>query len=86
MEKLEHFRLFLLFKSIEGANRNICAVYGDNAIGESTARSFDISDTPRSGRPSGFDDRLTGGGQKHLCRVWGQCHQREHGKKMIFSF
>ena len=43
-------------------------VYGDNAIGESTARKwfslfkedrFDISDTPQSGRPSGFDeDRL----------------------------
>ena len=49
-------------------NRNICSVYGDNAIGESTARKlfsrfkedrFDNSDTPHSGRPSGFDeDRL----------------------------
>ena len=48
--------------------RNICAVYGDNAIGESTASKwfshfkenhFDISNTPHSGRPSGFDeDRL----------------------------
>ena len=48
--------------------RNICVVFGDNAIGESMARKwfssfkadrFDISDTPRSGRPSGFDeDRL----------------------------
>ena len=46
------------------ADRNICAVYGDNAIGEITERKwfssfkknrFDISDTPRSGRPSGFD-------------------------------
>ena len=48
--------------------RNIYALNGDNAIGESTARKwfsrfkedlFDISDIPRSGRPSGFDgDRL----------------------------
>ena len=58
MEKLEHFRYILLFefnrvaKATETA-RNICAVYGDNTIGESTARkwfssikddSFDISD------------------------------------------
>ena len=45
--------------------RNICTVYGDNVIGESTARKwfccfkedrFDVSDTPR---PPGFDeDRL----------------------------
>ena len=55
------------FSSIEAA-RNICIAYGDNAIGESTVRKwfsrlkedhFDISDTPRSGRPSVFDeDRL----------------------------
>ena len=73
MEKLEHFRHILLFefnkgtKAVEAA-RNICAMYGDNAIGENTARKrfshfkedhFDISDTPRSGKPSGFDeDRL----------------------------
>ena len=47
------------------AGRNICAVYGDNAIGESTARKwlscfkdgrFDISDSSRSGRTSGFDE------------------------------
>ena len=58
------------FSSIEGrkqrSRQNICAVYGD--IGESTARKwfsrfkedrFNISDTPRRGRPSGFDeDRL----------------------------
>ena len=67
------FPLFLIFESIEGrklaeAARNICAVYGDNAIKESTARKWisrfkedglDIGDTPRSGRLSGFDeDRL----------------------------
>ena len=54
-------------KAVEAA-RNIYAVYKDNAIGESTARKwfsrfkedrFDISDIPRSGRSSGFDeDRL----------------------------
>ena len=62
MEKLEHFYNILLFefnrmaKAAEVA-RNICAVYGDNAIGKNTARKwfsrfkedrFDISDTPRS--------------------------------------
>ena len=65
MEKLEHFRHILLFEfnrgeKAAGAARNICAVYGDNAIGESTVMEwfsrfkedrFDSSDTPRSGRP-----------------------------------
>ena len=69
MEKLEHFRHILLFKVNGGAKaaeaaRNICAVYGDIAIGESTARKwfsrfkedrFDISDNLRSRRPSGCD-------------------------------
>ena len=45
--------------------RNICTVYGDNAIRESMARKlfshfkedcFDISDTPHSGRTLGFDE------------------------------
>ena len=73
MEKLEHFRYILLFELNRGAKatqaaRNFCAVYGDNVFGESTERkwfcrfkedSFGINDTPRSGRPSGFDeDRL----------------------------
>ena len=70
MEKLEHFRLFEFNRGAKAAEvaTNICAVYGGNAMGESTARKwfspfkegrFDISDTPRSGRPSGFDeDRL----------------------------
>ena len=63
MEKFELFGHILLFEFNRGAKaaeaaRNICAVYGDNAIGESTARKwfsrvkegrFDISDTPRSG-------------------------------------
>ena len=70
IEKLKHFRHILFFefnrdaKAAEAA-RNICAVYGDNAIGESTARKwfsrfkedrFDNSNIPCSGRPSGFDE------------------------------
>ena len=69
VEKLEHFRHILLFEFNRGAKaakaaRNICAVYGNNAIGESTARKcfsrskedrFEMSDTLRSGRPLGFD-------------------------------
>ena len=50
-------------KAVEEA-RNICAVYGEIAIGESMAKKlfsrfkedrFDISDTPCSGRHLGFD-------------------------------
>ena len=62
--------IFFSLSSIKGAEaaeaaRNICAVYGDNAIGERVARKwfsrfkedrFDISGTPCSGRPSGFDE------------------------------
>ena len=70
VEKLEHFRHILLFefnrraKSIEVA-RNICAMYGDSVIGESTEIKwfsrfkedcFDIGDTPHSGTPSWFDE------------------------------
>ena len=65
VEKLKYFQHIFLFELNRGADaaeaaRNICAVYGDNAIGEITARKltsrfkedrFDISDTPRSGRP-----------------------------------
>ena len=45
MEKLEHFRHILLFDFNRGAKaaeaaRNICTVYGDNAIGESMARKW----------------------------------------------
>ena len=70
MEKLEHLRHIIVFEFNRGAKaaeaaRNIFALYGDNAIGENTARKwysrfkeerFDICDTPRSGRPSGFDE------------------------------
>ena len=58
VEKLDHFQHILLFEFNKGAKaaettRNICAVYGDNASGENTARkwfshinedSFDISE------------------------------------------
>ena len=68
MEILEHFRYILLVELFRGTKLaeeaiNIYAVYGDNAIGESTTRKwfrrsneerFDISDTPHSGIPSGF--------------------------------
>ena len=73
VEKLEHFRHSFLFEVSRGAKaaeaiRNIFAVYGDNTIGVNTAKKwfphfkeyrFNFSDTPRSGRPSEFDeDRL----------------------------
>ena len=69
VEKLEHFRRIFLFELNRGAKaeetaRNICTVFGDNAIGESTANKWvsrfkedclDISDTARPARSSGFD-------------------------------
>ena len=73
VEKLQPFRHILLFEFNRSAKaaevaKNICAVYGDNTIGESTARKwfsrfkegrFDISGTLQSGRLSGFEeDRL----------------------------
>ena len=73
VEKLVQFQHMLLLEFNRGAKtaeaaRNICALYGDNAIRESMARKwfshfkedcFDIRDTPRSGRSSWFDeDRL----------------------------
>ena len=59
MEKLEHLRHILLFEFNRGAKaaeatRNICAVYGDNVVGESKSRKrfsrfkenrFDICNT-----------------------------------------
>ena len=73
MEKLKFFRHIFLYNFNRGAeaaeaDRNNCGVYGDNVIGESTARKclsrfkddrFDISDIPRLGRLSELDeDRL----------------------------
>ena len=68
--KLKHFRHILLFEFNRGAKaaetaRKICAVHGDNATRGSTEiiwfsrfkeGRFDISDTPRSGGPSGFNE------------------------------
>ena len=70
VEKLEYFRRILLFQfnrraKVAKAARNICAVYGNNAIWDSTARKlfsrfkedrFDISDPSCSGKTSGFDE------------------------------
>ena len=45
MEKLEDFQHILLLEFNRGAKaeeaaRNVCAVYGDNAIGETTVRKW----------------------------------------------
>ena len=70
VEKLEYFRHILLFEFNRGSKAaeaagHICAEYEDIAIGESTEGKwfsrfkedrFDISDTPRSERSSGFDE------------------------------
>ena len=68
--KKQHFRHLLFFafhrgqKVVEAA-RDIWMVYGEGVIGESTARkwfakfkngNFNIDDTPRSERPSEFDE------------------------------
>ena len=68
--KKQYFRHLLFFAFYRGqkaaeATRDICMVCGKGVIGESTARkwfakfkngNFDIDDTPRSGRPSEFDE------------------------------
>ena len=67
--KKQHFRHLLFFAFHRGqkaeAARDICMVYGEGVMGESTARkwfakfkngNFDINDTPHSGRPSEFDE------------------------------
>ena len=60
----EKFEFNTRAKAAEAA-RNICAMYGDKAIGESMATKwfsrfkeghFNVSDTPHTGRPSGFDE------------------------------
>ena len=45
LKKLVHFQHILVLEFNRGAKaaetaRNICAVYGDNAVGESTARKW----------------------------------------------
>ena len=70
MDKIEHFRHHLLFAFNRGVNaaeaaREICSVYGNGAIPESTARrwfsrfkngNFDLKDGPHTGRPTVFDE------------------------------
>jgi len=65
-----HFRHILLFLFRKGlkaaeAEREICNVYGDNAVNESVCRkwfarfrfgNFNLEDAPRSGRPSEIND------------------------------
>ena len=72
--KKQHFRHLLFFAFHRGqkaaeAPRDICMVYGEGVIDKPMARkwfakfkngNFDIDNTPRSGRPSEFDeDHLT---------------------------
>ncbi|KAK6751516.1 hypothetical protein RB195_003109 [Necator americanus] len=68
--KKQHFRHLLYFAFRRGqkateAARDICAVYGEDAITARTARNwfakfkngnFDLDDSLRSGRPSDFDE------------------------------
>ena len=68
--KKQHFRHLLFFAFHRGqkaaeAARDICMLYGEGVIGESTARkwfakfknnNFDIDDTPYSGKSSKFDE------------------------------
>uniref|UniRef100_A0A914HSH7 Mos1 transposase HTH domain-containing protein n=1 Tax=Globodera rostochiensis TaxID=31243 RepID=A0A914HSH7_GLORO len=70
VDKNEHFRHLLLFEFNKGtkaseAAQNICAVYGEDAIAERTARKwfvrfregvFDLKNTPHTGRRSAFDE------------------------------
>ena len=70
VEKNVHFRYLLLFAFNRGftvakAAREICVVYGENAMAERTARywfakfkeeNFDLKDAPRSGRPTELDE------------------------------
>ena len=59
------FCAFYRGQKADEAARDICMVYGEVVTGESTARKWfakfkngnlDVDDTPRSGRPSEFDE------------------------------
>ncbi|GFU43281.1 histone-lysine N-methyltransferase SETMAR [Nephila pilipes] len=63
---LLHLLLIKVLKTAKTA-RDICAVYGDDAIADRTDRdwyvkfkkeNFDFKDTPRSGNPVAFDEEL----------------------------
>ena len=66
VNKQSHFRQLLLFafnlgQKASKVTKNICVVYGEDAIAEKTVRdwfarfkrgNFDLNDAPRSGRPT----------------------------------
>ena len=54
----------------------------DAKIWSAKRRNWDISDIASS--LSSIQRESRGGSLKHLRRVWEQCHQSEHGKKMVF--
>ncbi|KOC64196.1 Histone-lysine N-methyltransferase SETMAR [Habropoda laboriosa] len=95
VEKNEHFRHLLLFAFNQGskaakAARDICAVYGEGAIAERTARdwyakfkngNFDLKDAPRSGRPVEFDEERL----NQLLHVNSRQTTRELAEKMECS-
>ena len=70
VDQNEHFRHLLLVAFNQGSNaakaaRDICTVYGDEALAERTARrwftrfrngNFDLKDADRSGRPIELDE------------------------------
>lgn len=90
--KNKHFRHLLFFAFRRGQNaveaaRDICSVYGENIIGQSTAQKwfakfkkgdFDLNDTSRTGRPSEFDEELL---KEHL-KEDGRQTSRELAKRM----
>ena len=90
--KNEHFRHLLFFafhrgqKAVEAA-RDICSVYGEGTIGESTAQKwfakfkngdFNLNDKSRSGRPLLLDQELL---KAHL-KEDGRQTSRELAEKM----
>lgn len=92
VDKNTHFRHHLLFAFNRGAKaaeaaREICAVYGEDAISERTARNwytkfksgiFDLSDAIRSGRPTDFDEEQL----NQLLHEDGRQTTRELGEKL----
>ena len=96
VDKKSHFRHLLLFAFNRGqkaseATRDICAVYGKDAIAERTARdwfarfkhdNFDLNDAPRSGGPAEMDEDQLG----HLLKEDGRQTSREVGEKMNCDF
>ena len=90
--KNQHFRHLLFFafhrdQTAAAVARNICDVYGEGVIGVSTAQKwfakfkngdFDLDDTPRTGRPSEFNEEHL----KVLLKEDGRQTSRELAEKM----